>query len=312
MSHGNRGMNQAQRLDLSTYADASPTVSLRLLFLHHSCGGQLLAAPGPDAGTDCIYATHPNGGGLRAGLEGEGYEVHEASYRSKLGARTDLFDWLPKFRGQMDAVLTCDHQDKSYPDAGRNEIVVFKSCFPNNEFVSAGMPPGNPEGPELTVWNAKAAYLALLPEFGKHPEVLFVSMTAPPVAAGNPTQPVWKRFARRVLDRGPSRQQSGALAREFNRWLSRADGWLGESQPLNVVVFDYYDILTDGGASDSSRYPTGAGDDSHPSREGNERAAAAFVPFLNRAVRRAGLVSGATTFREEPILAVRTQAARPL
>ena len=60
--------------------------------------------------------------------------------------------------------------------------------------------------------------------------------------------------------------------------------------PLNnVVVFDYYNLLTDDGSSDLLRYPTGGGFDSHPSREGNEKAAEAFVPFLNKAVRRAGL-----------------------
>jgi hypothetical protein len=52
-------------------------------------------------------------------------------------------------------------------------------------------------------------------------------------------------------------------------------------------VFDYYDLLTGCVASDLSLYPTGGGYDSHPSREGNEKAAEAFVPFLNRAVQRA-------------------------
>ena len=83
--------------------------------------------------------------------------------------------------------------------------------------------------------------------------------------------------------------RSARLAREFNNWLKGQDGWLNGSKLTNVVVFDYYDILTDHGVSDLSAYPTGNGDDSHPSCEGNEKAAEAFVPFLNRAVRRAGL-----------------------
>ena len=58
----------------------------------------------------------------------------------------------------------------------------------------------------------------------------------------------------------------------------------------NVVVFDHYDILTDNGESDLSRYPTWDGADSHPSRSGNEKAAQAFVPFVNRAARRAGII----------------------
>ena len=55
------------------------------------------------------------------------------------------------------------------------------------------------------------------------------------------------------------------------------------------MVFDYYDILTDHGQSNLSRYATWGGEDSHPSREGNKLAAQAFVPFLNQAVRRLGL-----------------------
>ena len=48
--------------------------------------------------------------------------------------------------------------------------------------------------------------------------------------------------------------------------------------------------MTGGRRSDLLVYPTNDGLDSHPSSEGQRRAAEAFVPFLNRAVRRAGLV----------------------
>jgi hypothetical protein len=190
----------------------------------------------------------------------------------------------------MDQVLACDQQDSTYRDDRRNEIVVFKSCFPNNNFVSAGIPPGNPSGPELTVWNAKATFAALLGEFRKYPQVLFVCITAPPLASEMSSQPRWKQWAKRLLGRRSSASISAPLAREFNNWLSAKDGWLKNSQLTNVVVFDYYDILTDGGTANTSCYPTGGGFDSHPSREGNEKAAMAFVPFLNRAGRRAGLV----------------------
>jgi hypothetical protein len=282
--------NVVQRPDLSGYSDAPPAKPLRLLFIHHSCGGQLLAAAGPEVGTNAICATHPNGGGLRRRLEQAGYEIHQASYGSRIGEHTDLFDWLPKFREQMDQVLACDLQDTSYGDGSRNEIVVFKSCFPNNNFVSGGTPPGNPNGPELTVWNAKVAYAALLDEFRKYPRVLFVCVTAPPLALGSSYQPRWKQLAKRLLGRRSSLSVSAPLAREFNNWLSGSDGWLKDSQLTNVVVFDYYDILTEGGAANVSCYPTGGGFDSHPSREGNEKAAAAFVPFLSRAVCRMGVV----------------------
>ena len=76
---------------------------VRLLFIHHSCGGQLLAEPGEQSGggkdsdASCIYRSDPNGGGLRAQLQGAGYEVHEASYGSLLGEDTDIGHWRRKF-----------------------------------------------------------------------------------------------------------------------------------------------------------------------------------------------------------------------
>jgi hypothetical protein len=85
--------------------------------------------------------------------------------------------------------------------------------------------------------------------------------------------------------------ERAALAREFNNWVVDPNGWLRDYHVNNVVAFDLFDVLTEGGASNLLRYPTvfeGA-IDSHPSAEGNARAAAAFVPFMNRAVRRAGL-----------------------
>ena len=278
-----------ERIDLSSYDSAPPRTPLRLLFIHHSCGGQLLAPPGPERGTNAIYLSSPNGGGLRALLEQNRYTVHEASYGSRIGQNTDIFDWPAKFREQMDQILRCDLQDTAYSDGARNQIVLFKSCFPNSAFKAQGAAPGNPAGPELTVANAKAAYNALLPEFRKHPEILFVCLTAPPLAPNPPRQALWKRAAKKILGRDLQYPESGVLAREFNDWLASTDGWLKDSTLKNVVVFDLYDLLTAEGRSDFSCYATGNGFDSHPSQEGNLKAAQALVPFLNQAVRRTGL-----------------------
>lgn len=278
------------RLSLADYDASAPAHRLNLLFIHHSCGGQLLAGQGDEVGTNCVYVSHPNGGDLRARLEQNSYVVHEASYGSQIGEHTDIFDWLPKFRTQMPQILTCASQDVRLAGDERNQIVAFKSCYPNSDFQSAGTPPGNPAGPTLTVWNAKAAYTELLNEFRKHPQVLFVCMTAPPLAPKSPPQPLWKTMAKKLLGRGSSLAASARLAREFNNWLTDTNGWLKGYELNNVVVFDYYDILTGHGQSDLCVYPTGDGLDSHPSHQGNQLAAAAFVPFLNQSARRAGLV----------------------
>ena len=275
-------------LNLSKFSPKAPQRQLRVLFIHHSCGGQWLVPVGPDRGASCIYESAANGGGLRERLAAAGYEVHEASCGSLVGSKTDIFDWPAKFRDHMEELLTCDRQDTFYGDSRRNEIVMFKSCFPQNFFVGRGYEPGNPEGPELTVENAKAAYRTLLAEFEKYPDTLFVAVTAPPLALGG--TPLYKVVVKRLLGR-PNLRRSGRYAREFNNWLKDPDnGWLSSYPGKNVVVFDLYDILTDYGVSNFSRCPSGRlGRDSHPSSEGNQKATEAFVPFLNRAVRRAGL-----------------------
>ncbi len=290
-----------RHLDLSGFdgARTSPLASatVRLLFIHHSCGGQLLADPGPDRQSRgrCIYDSHPNGGSLRRQLTASGYEVHEASYGSLVGEDTDLFHWPDKFRQQMDRILRTDNQDTLYGDDRRNRIVVFKSCFPNNELEGEGEPPGNPRGPQLTVWNAKAALTSLLPTFAqmaqKHPEVLFVYVTTPPVAPRPPRERLFRKLLRlaRGEPDGPTPAEiarSGDLARAFNNWAASTDGWLRDYRPRNLVVFDLYDLLTGEGKSNLLVYPTREGTDSHASREGNERVAAAFIPFLGRALRR--------------------------
>ncbi len=249
-----------------------------LLFIHHSCGGQLLAEPGPRVGGEkgsgehCIYVSHPNGGGLRAELEKAGFKVNEASYGSVIGEDTDLCHWHRKFRDQMDLILRTERQDTLLPEGETNAIVVFKSCYPNNGFTAAGAEPGDPDDCERTVANAKAAYRALLPLLAEHPEVLFVALTAPPQAEPKPVGA--KEKFRSFFQKKPRAH----LAREFNAWL--AQSWLAETRPRNVVVFDYYGVLTDGGESGWSAYPSRDGRDSHPSAEGNRRAAEAFLTFL--------------------------------
>lgn len=259
---------------------------MNLLFIHHSCGGALLAAPGPqvggahDSGERCIYDSHPNGGGLRDHLAAAGYRVHQASYGSLIGEDTDLCHWRAKFATQMERILRTERQDALLPEGQTNRIVCFKSCYPNNGFTARGHEPGDPDDCERTVVNAKAAYRALLPLLRAQPDVLFVAFTAPPLAEFKPVG--WRQRIKNWLK---PVDQGGSLAREFNAWLAdREQGWLAQYDLPNVVVFDFYHLLTGEGATDYAAFPTYDGRDSHPSREGNEKVAAAFLPFLSQAV----------------------------
>ncbi|MFO7653435.1 MAG: hypothetical protein R6X25_06400 [Candidatus Krumholzibacteriia bacterium] len=258
------------------------TSRTNLLFIHHSCGGQLLADPGEQVGGErgtgerCIHASHPGGGGLRSLLEQAGFAVNQASYGSVVAEDTDICHWHAKFRDQMDRILRTERQDALLPAGQTNEIVAFKSCYPNNGFAGRGREPGDPDSCEPTVANARAAYRAILPYLAERPDVLFVAFTAPPLTRPKPAGVVGT-----VKGWFGGEPRSAELAREFNTWLVDPEqGWLAGYEGANVAVFDYYDVLTGHGESDWSVYPSREGVDSHPTSEGNRRAAEAFLPFL--------------------------------
>lgn len=274
--------------EITSFSATTSKNAKRLLFIHHSCGGQWLADAGeqndiiPDTS---LHISHPNGGGLRKLLINNGYEVHEAGYKSKIAEKTDVNDWNAKFRDQMDVILRTDQQDKLYSDtSSKNGIIVFKSCFPNSEIESEGKEPGDPDSPMKTTANYKAAYNKLLSYFEAHPDTLFVCVTAPPVVGNVPSRTM--EFLKNLIGAEGSVKAMGARIRRFNNWLKDTEkGWLAGYRHKNVVVFDYYDVLTKHGESDHLLYLTDKVNDSHPSAEGNSIAAQEFVVFLNQMVK---------------------------
>jgi hypothetical protein len=188
----------------------------------------------------------------------------------------------------------CTYSRLGTDPGGSNQIVMFKSCFPNSQLSTPYTPiPAIGENPlkgqdcygaDFTVANAKGIYVDLLGYFGAHPEKLFVAVVAPPVTSLTPG------------------------GRALADWL--VDHWLQDAGYTtgNVFVFDYYTVLsskTGGGSNDaglatgnhhrvwngavqhittqgadSLAYPTG---DSHPSAAGDQKATAELLPLLNAA-----------------------------
>ena len=288
-----------KELDLSAYSAEKPEKKLNLLFIHHSCGATLMADKGGKSGEYCLWPTHPNGGGLRKLLQQNNYNVHEATYGSKIGQETNINHWYTKFQDYMDIILKTDHQNNVYKDDSINQIIVFKSCYPNNKIKADGTSPGDPDSPERTLWNCKAAYNSLLPIFREHPGTLFVAMTAPPIV-----KPWMNRYKEKLLNligKGP--EQTGNRARVLNNWLKDAEtGWLKDYDLKNVVVFDLYDILTGKGESNWTKYATRDGKNSHPNAEGNAKAAEEFIPFLNRLVRYSSIAENNSSNHQEMTL----------
>ena len=245
-----------------------PAQVIKLIFIHHSTGENWL---------------RDDYGGLGLALGRNRYFVSDTNYGwgpDGIGDRTDIPNWLEWFRSQstpeyMDALFNESGQNSEYTrplddPGGQNRIVLFKSCFPNSDLYGGPDDPPAP-GSDMTVGNAKYIYNELLAYFATRPDKLFVVITAPPLS-------------------DPSEPQN---ARAFNNWL--VDDWLRENDyPYdNVVVFDFYNVLTDKnahhrimdgqiehilGRRDTLAYPSG---DDHPSEAGSRKATEEFVPLLN-------------------------------
>jgi hypothetical protein len=288
------------------HSPVSPTSPIKLIFIHHSCGEYWLADEGDD----------PRAGELGATLSSNNYFVSDTNYEwgpddadlgyETIGDHTDIGHWYNWFVGPNSITYTTalynEFGSHSYytrltdPDPSReNEIIMFKSCFPNSNLrgdPTADPPPieSNPLRGQAasgnsnhTVANAKGIYIALLNYFETQPDKLFIVITAPPVQDST----------------------YAANARAFNNWL--VNDWLDGYEYDNVAVFDFYNVLTSNGgdsntndlgqeegnhhrwwggavqhqqtvSSDTGAYPT---EDDHPSRAGNLKATGEFVPLLN-------------------------------
>ena len=273
-----------------------PNQSVRLVFIHHSTGENWLS---------------DENGGLGIALRDNNYYVSDTNYvwgPDSIGDRTDIGNWWEWFRGPnsstyLNALYNEGDQHSSYSrlstaPTGENEVIMFKSCFPNSALQgnpNDSVPPidsnplrGEGSGSEYhTVANAKGIYIDLLGYFRMRQDKLFIVITAPPLMASdtNTTQ--------------------AANARTFNNWL--VNEWLGGYSHKNVAVFDFYNVLTSNGGNadtndlgwvtgnhhrwwsgaiqhiqtvnyDMAAYPTG---DSHPSQAGNLKATGEFLSLLN-------------------------------
>jgi hypothetical protein len=278
--------------------DPNPPASpVKLVFIHHSCGSNWL---------------QDSNGGLGIALRDANYFVSDTNYgwgTDGIGSSTDIGHWYDWFRGGSSSTYTAElyaesGQNSSYSrlgtdPGGDNEIVMFKSCYPNSALKGSPSDPVPPIGSNPlkgqssgstyhTVANAKGIYVDLLEYFETRQDKLFVVVTAPPLRSGT----------------------YAGNARAFNNWL--VNDWLDGYPYRNVFVFDFYNVLTSNGGGDYSSdfnwttgnhhrwlggaiqhktdgggdtlaYPTG---DDHPNYVGNQKATGEFIDLLNVAYNR--------------------------
>jgi hypothetical protein len=254
-----------------------PDHPVKLIFIHHSTGGNWLAAP----------SQNELGGDLGRVLMENNYYVSATNYGwgpDSIGDSTDIPNWMDWFRGDNSPRYLAALYSESSPNFGdfgtfprltidpgvENEIILFKSCFPNSDLEGKPDDPPDPEG-WLSVGHAKFVYNGILKYFASRPDKLFIVITAPPLTSST--------HARN--------------ARAFNNWL--VNDWLANNNYTlnNVAVFDFYNVLTNPDAHhwfhngqvehvtvnrNTLYYPSG---DDHPSAAGNRKATEEFVPLLN-------------------------------
>lgn len=248
---------------------APPDLPVKLIFIHHSTGENWLTDDYGNLGRD---------------LGANNYFVSDTNYGwgpNHIGDRTDIVNWPEWFRSSetpryMEALYAESGKNSYYTRSfldpgGENQIVMFKSCFPNSALAGSPNDPPDPnEG--YTVGYAKHVYNDLLNYFSTRTDKLFVVITAPPLQDFTYSE----------------------NARAFNDWL--VYDWLVENNYAlnNVAVFDFYNVLThpdnhhrvnNGQIEHNSNgvntlYYDSNGDD-HPNIAGSQKATQEFIPLLN-------------------------------
>ncbi len=304
-----------------------PSQTVRLIFIHHSTGENWLS---------------DDNGGLGIALRDNNYYVSDTNYGwgpEGIGDTTDIGHFWNWFRGpQSGSILSalyaesephCSYSRRAVNPGGQNQVILFKSCFPNSALRGSLSDPvpaigsnplrGEDAGSDYhTLANAKGIYLDLRNYFQSRPDKLFLLIAAPPLSDAT----------------------YSAHARALNNWLVQE--WLSGYPLNNVAVFDFYNVLTTNGGNpnindlnssggnhhrywqsavqhktdgdnDSNpnilEYPSG---DDHPSQAGNLKATAEFIPLLNIFYNRwAAGQSPTTTLGPVPTSSSTTSSIRP-
>ena len=295
-----------------------PTAPVKLVFIHHSTGGNWLGD---------VDEWEQFDGGLGQALMENNYFVSATNYGwsvdgDAIGDRTDIGHWWDWFRGPnrdqvMQALVDESGQNigsflpwsrLEEDPGGENEVILFKSCFPNSHISgSPDDPPTTGDNPirgvgsdlgwggsNYTVGNCKGIYNDILEYFATRTDKLFVLITPPPIAPDD------------MYHSDEHTAAHAANARALNNWL--VNDWLDDYPHANVAVFDFYNVLTSNGGDvfvsdedaasgnhhrwtgssiehlqtvDNNFSSYGAYMDSHPTDAGGQKATAELLPLLN-------------------------------
>ena len=217
----------------------------RIIFLHHSCGENLI-----------------NQGGVREGLTALGYEFYDHGYngdglRLADGSYTGTHFDVPDDNTDPDGFATIfaqplhDPPDNTFSHLMQYDVIAFKSCYPVSNI-----------GDDYQLNEFKSYYLSIRDRMDQYPAKPFVIVTQPPQV------PAY------------SDPEEGARARAFADWL-QSDEYL--SGHPNVFVFDFFGLLAGDDNFLRSEYREDEYD-GHPNERANREIGPLFVTFIDQAV----------------------------
>jgi hypothetical protein len=221
----------------------------RIIFLHHSCGENLI-----------------NQGGVREGLTTLGYEFYDHGYngdglRLADGSYTGTHFDVPGDNTDPDGFAAIfaqplhDLPDNTFSHLMQYDVIAFKSCFPVSNI-----------GDDYQLNEYKSYYLSIRDRIDQYPDKVFIIVTQPPQVPAN------------------SDPAEGARARAFADWLQSDEYLAGHP---NVFVFDFFGLLAGGDDFLRSEYREDEYD-AHPNERANREIGPHFVAFIDQAVQSYG------------------------
>ncbi|MBI5840477.1 MAG: hypothetical protein HZB19_10270 [Chloroflexi bacterium] len=238
---------------------------VRLIFIHHSSGANWLA---------------DRNGGLGIALRGNNYFVSDTNYGwgpDQIGSRTDIGHWWEWFCDPKRSPLYLDalfkesgqntvysRQQMSLP--GENEIILFKSCFPNSTLrgdPAASVPPIEknpvrgqkaatvPPDPKTLnrylMYRVKSMAKALLGKTKNESAYTVANAKGIYIELLNRFREHADKLFVLVTTPPLCYSPTAPNTRAFNQWL--VNDWLIDYPLKNVAVFDLFNVLTTNGGN---------------------------------------------------------------
>lgn len=219
--------------------------AVRIIFLHHSCGHNLIEQ-----------------GDVRQGLASLGYEFYDHGYNddglrladgSYSGMNFDVpgDNTDPDGFAEIFAQPLHDPPDNTFSYLMQYDVIIFKSCYPTSNIASAEQ-----------LADYQEYYRLIRSRMDQHPEKTFIIVTQPPEVPGN------------------SDLDAASRARDFVNWLQSGEYLDGYA---NIFVFDFFGLLADDDNFLRREYRLDDYD-GHPNQRANQEIGPVFVDFIDQVI----------------------------